>query len=282
MAPRRRSGSQREVLDELGRPIRERIRRRREERGLNAAELARRTGISPAYVTRIEKGDKVPGEEVAVRIAKVLDDDPELYLWWVHGRHMSDPERTLEGYRKSRSASLPDSIELPSSDDTAGTLENGSMPMPVRVYGAGTDPETPEWLWLDPRLLPADVEPTRVAVHRLSEDHAGWLGDLDAGDLVVVVQGYDDPPRADRIYLVMTRVDEQTVNGPDESGSRDGETVASVRLSRVRVTGARQLVLIPGGSARDAPEIIELTKQHGLEHRLVGKVVLVIRRGATA
>jgi transcriptional regulator with XRE-family HTH domain len=88
------------VLDEHGRPIRERIRTRRQEQELTASELARRAGISPAYMTRIEKGEKVPGEEVAVALALALGDDPQLYLAWIHGRYFSDPESTLEGLQR--------------------------------------------------------------------------------------------------------------------------------------------------------------------------------------
>jgi transcriptional regulator with XRE-family HTH domain len=88
------------VLDEHGDPIRERIRKRRKERGLTASELARRAGISPAYMTRIEQGKKVPGEEVAVNLARALDDDPALYLAWIHGRYFSDPASVIEGLHR--------------------------------------------------------------------------------------------------------------------------------------------------------------------------------------
>jgi len=43
----------------------ERIRRRREERGIPANALAQRLAISPSYVSLIESGKKVPGEDIA-------------------------------------------------------------------------------------------------------------------------------------------------------------------------------------------------------------------------
>jgi hypothetical protein len=51
-------------------------------------------------MTRIEKGEKVPGEEVAVALARVLGDEPELYLAWIHARYFSDPASTLEGLHR--------------------------------------------------------------------------------------------------------------------------------------------------------------------------------------
>jgi transcriptional regulator with XRE-family HTH domain len=52
-----------------------RIRRRREERGIPAYVLAKSLGISPAYISLIESGKKVPSEDIARRIAAALADD---------------------------------------------------------------------------------------------------------------------------------------------------------------------------------------------------------------
>lgn len=62
--------------------IPERVRKRREEKGITGADLARRVGVSPAYVSQIEKGIRVPDVPVAVRIAHVLEDDEALYVAW--------------------------------------------------------------------------------------------------------------------------------------------------------------------------------------------------------
>lgn len=72
-------GSDRPTLSSL---VPDRVRRRREERGISGADLARRIGVSPAYVSQIEKGLRVPDVPVAVRIARVLDDDEALYVAW--------------------------------------------------------------------------------------------------------------------------------------------------------------------------------------------------------
>ena len=59
-----------------------RVRTRREAKGISGADLSRRIGVSPAYVSQIEKGIRVPDIPVAVRIAHALDDDEALFVAW--------------------------------------------------------------------------------------------------------------------------------------------------------------------------------------------------------
>ena len=59
-----------------------RVRTRREAKGISGADLSRRIGVSPAYVSQIEKGIRVPDIPVAVRIAHTLEDDEALYVAW--------------------------------------------------------------------------------------------------------------------------------------------------------------------------------------------------------
>lgn len=59
-----------------------RVRIRRESKEISGADLARKVGVSPAYVSQIEKGIRVPDIPVAVRIAHALDDDEALYVAW--------------------------------------------------------------------------------------------------------------------------------------------------------------------------------------------------------
>jgi transcriptional regulator with XRE-family HTH domain len=79
-------------------PIRERIRSLRQKSGMTGYELARRAGISPSYISLIEKGEKVPDEEVAVAIARALGDDASLYRAWALTRRgdLSGTRRALE------------------------------------------------------------------------------------------------------------------------------------------------------------------------------------------
>jgi transcriptional regulator with XRE-family HTH domain len=91
-------------------PIPERIRNRRETLGIAGYELAARSGISPSYLSLIETGAKLPSEEIAVRIAEALGDDPDFYRAWVHAtRH---PDLDAHMARMQRLASVSSDPEL--------------------------------------------------------------------------------------------------------------------------------------------------------------------------
>jgi len=65
-----------------------RMRTRRSQLGLTGVELAQRAGISPSYVSLIEKGSKVPDEDVAAGLARALDDDEDLYRAWARASRL--------------------------------------------------------------------------------------------------------------------------------------------------------------------------------------------------
>src|SRR5512144_2856932 len=65
-----------------------RIRTRRTQLGLTGAELSQRADISPSYVSLIERGTKVPDEDVAARLAKALRDDEDLYRAWARASRL--------------------------------------------------------------------------------------------------------------------------------------------------------------------------------------------------
>ncbi|HEX6513067.1 MAG TPA: helix-turn-helix transcriptional regulator [Chloroflexota bacterium] len=57
-------------------PLGERLRQRRSEKGVSAAELARQSGISKGYLSQLENGEPdatKPSAEVLFRIAQALD-----------------------------------------------------------------------------------------------------------------------------------------------------------------------------------------------------------------
>lgn len=56
----------REILGEL-------LRRRRHERGERLADTARRAGVSPQYLSEVERGLKEPSSEMIAAIAGALD-----------------------------------------------------------------------------------------------------------------------------------------------------------------------------------------------------------------
>jgi transcriptional regulator with XRE-family HTH domain len=71
-----------------------RVRTRREAKGITGADLSRRIGVSPAYVSQIEKGIRVPDIPVAVRIAHALEDDEALYVAWCRDHKANSRSKT--------------------------------------------------------------------------------------------------------------------------------------------------------------------------------------------
>lgn len=58
--------------------IGEKIKLYREAKGINKSELARIINVSPAYITKLEKGEKQnPSNEVILKIAAALDINPK-------------------------------------------------------------------------------------------------------------------------------------------------------------------------------------------------------------
>lgn len=70
-----------------------RIRTLRLRRGMTGMELARKAGVSPSYVSLIEHGEKIPSEEVAVRIAQSLGEREDLYRVWAATSRMDEKTR---------------------------------------------------------------------------------------------------------------------------------------------------------------------------------------------
>ena len=99
-------------------PLHERIRNLRHKLGITGYELAERAGISPSYVSLIEKGLKVPHPEVAIRIARVLGDDEDLYAAWARSARHGD----LPGARRAVEAAGDIDVLLL---DTIGDLSVG-------------------------------------------------------------------------------------------------------------------------------------------------------------
>jgi transcriptional regulator with XRE-family HTH domain len=75
------SVDQHEVL-QVGRFLRERREEMAEEDGnFSLRQVATRCGITPAYLSRVERGEVAPpGEETLVKLAHDLGQDPDLVL----------------------------------------------------------------------------------------------------------------------------------------------------------------------------------------------------------
>lgn len=70
------------------------LRARRAQRGLSLQQLADRLGVSPAYVSLMERGERVPSSEVVAKLAEVLIYPAEL-LTLRAGRVPDDLQKTM-------------------------------------------------------------------------------------------------------------------------------------------------------------------------------------------
>ncbi len=69
----------------------QRIRRRREQSSLGVRELARRSDISPSYVTRLEQATHRPGADIVERLAHALETTTAELLGRAEGERPETP-----------------------------------------------------------------------------------------------------------------------------------------------------------------------------------------------
>ncbi len=157
-------------------PIGSRIREVRLSRGMSLQHLAVRVGVAPSHIFHIEKGDKVPSESLATRIAQALGESQDLFRAWARARSRTDvytaldsarvlarylgadapPETATGGWAPPPGPASPEDSAGPSIETASGTLD---APGPARVLVPVLDldergaPRTIETLRLDPRTL---------------------------------------------------------------------------------------------------------------------------------
>ena len=179
-----------------------RIRARRENLGLSATDLAERAGITPSYISVIESGARVPSEDVAVRLAQVLDDDPDLYLAWAQARDVKDLPRFLKRMNRllrlrsdpvqREELGLGAEIQEPAMERASSPIpRTDHMPVPVLQDGfdPGDDPMNSDGVEgtipLPEQVLPTDV--VGPFAYRPGEEAVQRVGlEIKAGSLVVL------------------------------------------------------------------------------------------------
>jgi transcriptional regulator with XRE-family HTH domain len=62
-----------QIIDDLGQRLAHRLRRERESRGWSLAELAERSGVSKATISKIERAEVSPTAVILVRLASAFD-----------------------------------------------------------------------------------------------------------------------------------------------------------------------------------------------------------------
>jgi transcriptional regulator with XRE-family HTH domain len=78
--------------------FRSKLRRMRPARGLTTKRLAELAGVTPSYLTQIQKGNREPPDDLAVRLARVLAlESPEASEL----RRVLKKERILRAINKS-------------------------------------------------------------------------------------------------------------------------------------------------------------------------------------
>ncbi len=118
-----------------------RIRTRRAQLGLTGAELSQRADISPSYVSLIERGSKVPDEDVAARLAKALRDDEDLYRAWARASRLGLERINLLSRIEtiSRSPTYTTLFErgeaVPHEPPPEDVMAEGSLPKAHRAAG---------------------------------------------------------------------------------------------------------------------------------------------------
>jgi len=264
-----------------------RIRSRRTQLGLTGAELSQRADISPSYVSLIERGTKVPDEDVAARLAKALRDDEDLYRAWARasrlGLHRINMLNRIEAISRSpaylslveRGEALPDDLPmetapLPAAADeaplpslapsAAAREESEILRIPVLADGADPGRTLPSPLSIRDRLLVdrrlvADHSPERLFAYEVTLPAMRHLRGLAApGDRIVFQRGGRVGP--DRICAV--------------------RTPGGIVLSRVLFKD-RSLLLLPGEGERDFASV-DVEGVKALPGVVAGTHVLLIRR----
>jgi transcriptional regulator with XRE-family HTH domain len=282
----------------------ERIRNRRTALGLNGSELARRAGISPSYVSLIERGHKVPNEDVAARLAMALEDDEELYRAWARG----------ERYGFDRLDAMQRLDELTSDAQTSRILASGrdlpraaapSLPWAALSKARSSDEprvvsdeapqaaldaspefeaeeEAPEPdAVVEVPVLPAGADPRRMldatALPPLHLDArllgSGHSAALFAYEVDRAVAARLRGIAAEGDFLVLTRRVRRltaeriyAVRGEDDR----------IRLGRVLFKG-NSLLLLPPTGGTDI-EVVPLSEDDAWRERVLGVVVLTLKR----
>ncbi len=289
----------------------QRIRNRREARNLAAYALAEQVRISPSYLSLIEGGTKVPSEEIAIRLAEALDDDPELYRAWTQASRHPDLRQHVDRLMQVQA--------FRSSPELRGRLRRGERVL-LEDSDLKAQESTPSLLrsaMHRMRFLQRRAEPTdRLVMEEAAVPYEPLESESDAIEIPVLPDGVDpgeDPWLADgaaeTIWLdrrllpadaelpfafrpgeaMIERVRSSIQPGDVVvltafDGTIDPARVYAVRhedrvvLSRVVPHGSILLLLPSDEWGR--PASIECRDEHELRERLAGVVVATLRMHA--
>ena len=272
-----------------------RIRSRRESRQLAAYELANLALISPSYLSLIENGLKLPSEDVAIRLAEALGDDPELYRAWAEAgddpdlgsrvqrlermREVRSPSPTLAAARRRAPSreektfkmlrragrEVKDTLadDASSYDETPEQIEQSDS-LNVPFLPDGADPND-RWtkagiaedsIQLDPQLLPETGKD--LFAYRATSQTIERVRDLISPGDVVVLAANPESIDPSAIYAVRFH----------------GRVVLS------RLVYHEPLLLLTAADPREEPLSVAIGSARRLSRALAGVVVAMIRTWA--
>jgi transcriptional regulator with XRE-family HTH domain len=203
-------------------PVANRVRERRLALGWSLKRLSEATGgLAPSFLFNIENGRKVPSEDVAVRIARALEDGAHeaTYRAWARAKSRGrtgriDHDAMLRAWEQLRNpfgghAAAAEPVPAPVRDvsrlrvpvlATAHDPGDGVRPVPEMVINT---------LSLDPQTYGHDAEMARDRFARLRRpfafplDHAlAAHAGLPGGTLAVVTREGADPPDTRATYVI--------------------------------------------------------------------------------
>jgi transcriptional regulator with XRE-family HTH domain len=108
----------------------ENLRRHRLEQFLSQAELARRAGLHPVTLTRLEGGTTAPSTRTVRALAGAMNVEP---------RALATPDEVAEADRRTAQARPGVSYHLDTWDDDGGAAQTEAGGRPGRARGRADD-----------------------------------------------------------------------------------------------------------------------------------------------
>jgi transcriptional regulator with XRE-family HTH domain len=244
-------------------PVALRIRTLRMSQGLSYKKLSEAAGgLATSFLFNIENGRKVPGEDVAARIALALGDGAyeQLYRAWARvksrGRNgRADHVSMLGAWKRlsagfaitddgARVAEAPETVEV--RDDQDPARDAGRLRVPVLAGaidpgdGVRPGPESVvNTLSLDPSLYGHDAEQARERYARLRRpfafpldaEQAARMNGLPAGYLAVVTREPLDGDAGDAAWVVRVNGRLEVVPGSVLRGAAPPESLRAAGLA---------------------------------------------------
>ena len=203
------------------------IRRRRESRGISLRAFARQCGLSPAHVSKIERGLASPSLETLTRIVKELD---------LHGANLFG--RPEQGGGQAQVVRAADTAVMRAS--TAGRRASLHRPPPPRCCSVPAGRTTSR------RRRSLRARSSRSSSPAPSRCASGTTGLLQAGDTLVVpslvphsIRVTGRPGDADRLHHL----------GRGSGGRRRGDRRLTQHAATRRLPGLL-VVCLPGEGVR--------------------------------